>query len=232
MLLVRAGLSALDFDPAKALSLAQRALQALPDSTPARSLLAAAQLGVGDAAAALRNMRDTRSPSSPDDQYLIALQTRRCGCSAMSATASSAITAISSCRCPSSRRRPGATSPASCRISRRASTACTIPNGHALLFQSLRHGTETTQDLTRSTDPAVRGLFAAFAAPIGRYLEHIGAGADALRRRNDGRWRFNGSWSVRLRDRGFHMSHVHPRGWISSAFYVELPDLMSRRRHR
>lgn len=104
------------------------------------------------------------------------------------------------------------------------------PEGHALLFQSLRHGTETTQDLTRSSDAAIRGLFQAFAAPIARYLEQIGKGTDPLRRRNDGRWRFNGSWSVRLRNRGFHMSHVHPRGWISSAFYVELPGIMAQAR--
>ena len=104
------------------------------------------------------------------------------------------------------------------------------PDGHALLFQSLRHGTETTQDMTRNAEPAIRGLFEAFATPIRRYLEHIGRGADALRRRNNGAWRFNGSWSVRLRNRGFHMSHVHPRGWISSAFYVELPDVMAEAR--
>src|SRR6185312_8634866 len=104
------------------------------------------------------------------------------------------------------------------------------PNGHALLFQSLRHGTETTQDLTRSSDAAVRGLFAAFAAPIERYLGQMGQGQDALRRRNGSGWRFNGSWSVRLRNRGFHTSHVHPRGWISSAFYVELPDIMTEGR--
>ena len=72
------------------------------------------------------------------------------------------------------------------------------PNGHALLFQSLRHGTETTQDLSRSADPVIRALFATFAAPIRRYLEHVGHGPDPLRRRNHGRWRFNGSWSVRL----------------------------------
>ena len=36
--------------------------------------------------------------------------------------------------------------------------------------------------------------------------------------------RFAGSWSVRLREKGFHTSHVHPHGWISSAFYVALPD--------
>jgi hypothetical protein len=28
---------------------------------------------------------------------------------------------------------------------------------------------------------------------------------------------------VRLRGAGFHANHVHPQGWISSAFYVRLP---------
>ncbi len=28
---------------------------------------------------------------------------------------------------------------------------------------------------------------------------------------------------MRLRPGGFHANHVHPRGWISSAFYVALP---------
>jgi hypothetical protein len=101
------------------------------------------------------------------------------------------------------------------------------PHGHPLLFQSLRHGTETTEDLTRSADPAIQALFKAFAAPISEYLAHIGQGPDPLRRRNNGSWRFNGSWSVRLRTSGFHNSHVHPRGWISSAFYIDLPDSMA-----
>ncbi|HJW42691.1 MAG TPA: putative 2OG-Fe(II) oxygenase, partial [Rhizomicrobium sp.] len=42
-------------------------------------------------------------------------------------------------------------------------------------------------------------------------------------RRRDG-FRFTGSWSSRLRDRGFHTNHIHPRGWISSCYYVALPD--------
>jgi uncharacterized protein (TIGR02466 family) len=58
----------------------------------------------------------------------------------------------------------------------------------------------------------------------------IGQGSDALRRRNHGTWRFNGSWSVRLRTMGHHANHVHPRGWISSACYVELPDIMNEAR--
>ena len=38
-----------------------------------------------------------------------------------------------------------------------------------------------------------------------------------------GRVRLLGGWSVRLRGQGFHVNHVHPRGWLSSAFYVSLP---------
>jgi hypothetical protein len=29
---------------------------------------------------------------------------------------------------------------------------------------------------------------------------------------------------VRLTGEGFHVNHVHPAGWISSAFYVALPE--------
>jgi uncharacterized protein (TIGR02466 family) len=95
-----------------------------------------------------------------------------------------------------------------------------------LLFQSLRHGTETTEDLTRSSDPVIQALFKAFDEPIREYLARIGHGDDPLRRRHRGNYRFNGSWSVRLRSSGYHNNHVHPRGWISSAFYVDLPDDM------
>ena len=34
---------------------------------------------------------------------------------------------------------------------------------------------------------------------------------------------FAGSWSVRLRSEGFHIAHIHQRGWMSSALYVALP---------
>ncbi|HET9109026.1 MAG TPA: tetratricopeptide repeat protein [Steroidobacteraceae bacterium] len=224
-LLVRAGLSALDFDPAQALSLAERAMRLLPDNIPARNLLAAAQLGVGDASAALRNCEVLLS-RTPDDQYLIALQSialRLMGDARYEQLCDyrKLILPLAVEPPPPWRDLPSFLADLSASLNRLHD-----PNGHALLFQSLRHGTETTQDLTRSADPAVRALFDAFAAPVERYLEHIGRGTDALRRRNGGRWRFNGSWSVRLRNRGFHMSHVHPRGWISSAFYVELPDVM------
>jgi hypothetical protein len=35
--------------------------------------------------------------------------------------------------------------------------------------------------------------------------------------------RFAGAWSVRLWSSGKHVTHMHPEGWMSSAFYVALP---------
>ena len=40
-------------------------------------------------------------------------------------------------------------------------------------------------------------------------------------------FRFSGSWSVRLKDKGFHVNHVHPEGWISASYYVALPDIVA-----
>jgi tetratricopeptide (TPR) repeat protein len=226
MLLVRAGLAALEFDSARALELAERALQALPANAAARTLLVAAQLGVGDARAALPHC-DQLLANAPNDQYLIALKTTAWRllddpryaqfCDYKNLTFAAHLEAP-----------PSWPDLASFFADLRGSlNRLHNPEGHPLLFQSLRHGTETTQDLARSEDPVIQALFSSFAAPIRAYLQQIGQGADPLRRRNNGAWRFNGSWSVRLRTSGHHRNHVHPRGWISSACYVELPDCMS-----
>ena len=226
MLLVRAGLAALEFDPATALTLAERALRVVPANAAARTVLVAAQLGVGDARAALTHC-DTLLANAPDDQYLIALQT-----TAWRLLADERYAQLCDYKNLVVPLQLEAPPPWTDMVSFLADLKVSLnrlhnPNGHALLFQSLRHGTETTQDLVRSADPVIRALFSSFAAPIRHYLEHIGRGSDPLRRRNNGRWRFNGSWSVRLHTSGFHTNHVHPRGWLSSACYIELPDSMS-----
>lgn len=92
------------------------------------------------------------------------------------------------------------------------------------LEQSLRHGSQTQVDLTQSDVPVIRALFAALDAPIRAHLDRLGPGSDPVRRRLTGRYRFAGAWSVRLNPGGYHRDHVHPAGWISSAFYVALPD--------
>ena len=223
--LIRAGLAAMDFDPAAALTLAERALRALPNNHTARKLLCAGYLGVGEGARALAECA-TLLKAAPDDQYLIAMQT-------------TALRLLNDSRyallCDYDRmvlsaliETPPGWPDLGSFLTELTSRLMALhnPHGHRLLYQSLRRGTETTQDLSRSDDPVIQALFRAFAAPIARYREHIGQGEDALRRRNRGASRFNGGWSVRLHRDGYHTSHVHPRGWISSACYIQLPDSM------
>jgi tetratricopeptide (TPR) repeat protein len=225
-LLVRTGLAALDFDPATALGLAERALRALPGNASALTLRVAAQLGVGDARGALPGCA-ALLVESPDDQYLIALQTtawRLLGDERYARLCDYRTLVVAQ---PLQAPAPWPDLPSFVVDLQASLERLHDPDGHALLFQSLRHGTETTQDLARAEDPVIRALFRSFADPIGRYLERIGQGPDPLRRRNGGRWRFNGSWSVRLRTSGYHANHVHPRGWLSSACYIALPDGMA-----
>jgi len=41
--------------------------------------------------------------------------------------------------------------------------------------------------------------------------------------RRSGAFDFSGSWSCCLNSMGYHTNHIHPKGWISSAYYVDLP---------
>ena len=91
------------------------------------------------------------------------------------------------------------------------------------LVHSLGQGSQTQEDLSKVDHPVVRALFAALDIPIRAHLAQLGTGADPVRRRNTGGYRFTGAWSVLLRPGGYHTDHVHPRGWLSSAFYVDLP---------
>ncbi len=45
--------------------------------------------------------------------------------------------------------------------------------------------------------------------------------------RKSERFRFAGSWSCRLGQQGFHTNHIHPEGWISSSYYVSLPEAVA-----
>ncbi len=89
--------------------------------------------------------------------------------------------------------------------------------------QSLRGGTQTAEDLRGHADPAIAAFFIAIDGPIRRHMAHLGGGDDPHRRRNTGDYAIAGAWSVRLRPNGFHVDHIHPMGWLSSACYLQLP---------
>lgn len=93
------------------------------------------------------------------------------------------------------------------------------------LAQSLRGGSQTERNLPRDdpSRPAIAAFFRMIDGPIRDYigrLDHAGHPTD--RRRRAG-YRIAGSWSVQLQPGGFHTNHVHPQGWLSSAYYVEVP---------
>ena len=92
------------------------------------------------------------------------------------------------------------------------------------LDQSLRNGTQTSRSLLAESDPAIKAILAAFEDPIQEYRRLIGTdAAHPLSARNQGRSSFTGAWSVRLRRLGYHVNHFHPDGWLSSAYYVDVP---------
>jgi hypothetical protein len=89
--------------------------------------------------------------------------------------------------------------------------------------QSLRHGSQTSGSLLASGDRTIRAFFQAIDGPIRRHMAMMGQGSDPARARNGGDYKLSGAWSVRLQAGGFHVDHVHPEGWISSACYIDLP---------
>ena len=93
------------------------------------------------------------------------------------------------------------------------------------LDQTFRHGSQTTRELSRVEDPLIKSYFAALDTPIRDYLGTVGdSKAHPLTARNTGNYEVAGCWSVRLHGGGWHVNHVHPAGWISSAYYVCVPD--------
>ena len=57
------------------------------------------------------------------------------------------------------------------------------------------------------------------------YLQELGRDAvHPLMARNLGSAVITGAWSVQLYRGGFHVNHFHHQGWISTAYYVSVPD--------
>ncbi len=90
--------------------------------------------------------------------------------------------------------------------------------------QSVRGGSQTTQNLLHAEHPVIAAFFAAIEGPIRAYRAAVGPGEDVFGSRNTGGHRVLGAWSVRLKPGGFHVDHIHPQGWISSACYIEVPE--------
>lgn len=92
--------------------------------------------------------------------------------------------------------------------------------------QTLRGGTRTVEDIFELHHPLRDRLKQRIAETMGRYTGAMAQSTDHpfLSRRQDGAFRFTGSWSSRMCGGGFHMNYIH-NGWISSVYYVDVPEI-------
>lgn len=94
--------------------------------------------------------------------------------------------------------------------------------------QTLRGGSQTAAELFEHPSREIGLLRDAIREAVANYIAHLPQDDTHpfLSRKADG-FEFSGSWSCRLRSGGFHTNHVHDKGWISSAYYVALPDAVA-----
>lgn len=98
-------------------------------------------------------------------------------------------------------------------------------HGREHIAQSLRGGSQTVEQVFGAGHALVDRLEARIAEAVRRYIAELKQDDSHpfLSRRRSG-FAWAGSWSSRLADQGFHANHFHPEGWISSCYYVAVPD--------
>ncbi len=207
---------------AEALGSLRVAVSIAPESTAARTNLAAALLRSGDAAAAREHL-DSLLRRFPDDQKLIAYRAtalRLLG-DAEYGRLHDYARLVRSYRLepPHGFADIGAFNAAFAREVRALHL-----NSQRPLAQSLRGGSQTDRNLP-SELPAVAAFLERIRDPIADYIARLGSDpAHPTDRRRASAFRVSGTWSVQLSPGGFHVNHVHPQGWLSSAYYIELPE--------
>ena len=225
-LLVTAALLAMADDPALALVHAERAFAVAPDSGPVSAALCQANLALGRADVAAK-IAEARFQVSPLDQFPVAL----------------AATAWRILGDPRYRAlydydhlvrvqtidTPKDWPSLSAFLDDLAPRLLALQQlrGHPI-GQSLRNGAQTAQSLTRSDDPVIKAFFTAIDAPIRAYISILKGRDDIIGRRAAKAYHFAGAWSVLLRPGGYHVNHLHPMGWISSACHITPPAAVER----
>ncbi len=93
------------------------------------------------------------------------------------------------------------------------------------LEQTLRGGTQSLDNLFGKGHDLVERLRVRIDEAVADYIARMKEnGEHPLFRRRRKDFGYSASWSARLHDCGYHTNHTHPKGWISSAYYVAVPD--------
>ncbi len=94
--------------------------------------------------------------------------------------------------------------------------------------QTLRGGTQTPGYLFDHRTRAIEGVREQIREAVADYVRKLPYRADhPLLGRKADTFDYATAWSCQLRSSGYHTNHVHPEGWISSAYYAALPEAIS-----
>jgi tetratricopeptide (TPR) repeat protein len=92
--------------------------------------------------------------------------------------------------------------------------------------QTLRGGTRLYDDLFYNGHGLVDRLCARIEEAVRKYLGALRVAPNhPFTSRRSGAFTIAGSWSSRIQNAGYHLNHIHPGGWISSAYYVAVPEV-------
>jgi uncharacterized protein (TIGR02466 family) len=91
--------------------------------------------------------------------------------------------------------------------------------------QTLRGGTQTYGALFDRQSPLIVKLRPQIRKAVAQFIAEMPDDpSHPFFARKSKSFAFSGSWSACLHEGGFHSNHIHPKGWISSAYYVSVPD--------
>jgi tetratricopeptide (TPR) repeat protein len=99
------------------------------------------------------------------------------------------------------------------------------PKADAYLEQSLHGGSQTEGSLFGAGHALVERLRVRIEQALSSFVGDLPAnGAHPFLARHSSKFRYVGAWSCLMRGQGFHVNHLHPDGWISSCYYVTVPQ--------
>ena len=107
------------------------------------------------------------------------------------------------------------------------------PKTREPLMQSLKGGSQTRGYMFGQGHELVDRLKVRIEETMTRYIAETRPEArHPFRGRCGSGFRFTDSWSSRLSDCGYHVNHIHPGGWISSCYYVALPEAVKDKKEK
>ena len=90
--------------------------------------------------------------------------------------------------------------------------------------QTLFGGTQSPGRLWDVDDPVIQALGEALLDMASRFVDELPNDPEhPFLARKSSALKLTGAWSVRLASGGGHVDHIHPAGWISASYYVQVP---------